>query len=146
VKGDECHWGFAGESPSSSSASDVDNLNNHSLGPSDKSTMTQMLGRAATASPHTMAGPAAAAMAAPSSHIIVPPRLHSSFTQFLKDATDMSNLLEAWQKASSVTAKAEVTCDQKDMLAVKRVGELGGFGDIETVVHLVRVAMDTIGH
>jgi hypothetical protein len=58
----------------------------------------------------------------------------------------MSNLLEAWQKASSVTAKAEVTCDQKDMLAVKRVGELGGFGDIETVVHLVRVAMDTIGH
>jgi hypothetical protein len=26
------------------------------------------------------------------------------------------------------------------------VGELGGFGDIETVVHLVRVAMDTIGH
>ncbi|CAK9201924.1 unnamed protein product [Sphagnum troendelagicum] len=135
-----------GESPSSSSASDVDNLNNHSLGPSDKSTMAQMLGRAATASPHTMAGPAAAAMAAPSSHIIVPPRLHSSFTRFLKDATDMSNLLEAWQKASIVTAKAEVTCDQKGMLAVKRVGELGGFGDIETVVHLVRVAMDTIGH
>ncbi len=90
MKGDECHWGFAGESPSSSSASDVDNFNNHSLGPSEKSTMAQMLGRAATASPHTMAGPAAAAMAAPSSHTIVPPRLHSSFTQFLKDVCSLS--------------------------------------------------------
>ncbi len=61
-------------------------------------------------------------------------------------ANDMSNLLEAWQKAASVTAKADATCDPKGMLAVKKVGELGGFADIETVVHSVRVAMDAIGH
>ncbi|CAM6061808.1 unnamed protein product [Sphagnum tenellum] len=129
----------SGESPSSSSASDVDNLNNHTLAPSDKGTMTQM-GRASTASPQKIPG-----VAAPTSHSI-PPRLRTNLIRFLKDANDMSNLLEAWQKAASVTAKADATCDPKGMLAVKKVGELGGFADIETVVHSVRVAMDAIGH
>jgi len=73
---------LAGESPSSSSASDVDNLNNHTLAPSDKGTMTQM-GRAGTASPQKIPG-----VAAPTSHSI-PPRLRTNLIRFLKDVCSL---------------------------------------------------------
>lgn len=78
------YLGFAGESPSSSSASDVDNLNNQSLVPSDKGTVTQV-GRIGMASPQTMPG-----AVAPSSHSMVPSHLRSSFIRVLKDVCSLS--------------------------------------------------------
>lgn len=61
-------------------------------------------------------------------------------------AIDMSALLDSWQKAAEATAKADASRDTEGMAAVKQVGELGGFGDIDGVVRLVRVAMEAIGH
>lgn len=58
----------------------------------------------------------------------------------------MSALLDSWVKASEATAKAEASEEKEGMAAVKQVGELGGFGDIDAVVRLMRVAMDAIGH
>jgi hypothetical protein len=77
---------------------------------------------------------------------VIPARLRPVPTRFLRDAIDMSALLDSWQKAAEATAKAEASRDTEGMAAVKQVGELGGFGDIDGVVRLVRVAMEAIGH
>lgn len=58
----------------------------------------------------------------------------------------MNVLLESLQRAAEATAKAETGKETQGMAAVKQVGELGGFGDIDGVVRLVRVALDAIGH
>lgn len=58
----------------------------------------------------------------------------------------MSLLLETWQKAAEATTKAEASEETQGMAAVKQVGELGGLGDIDGVVRLVKVALDAIGH
>lgn len=58
----------------------------------------------------------------------------------------MSLLLESWQKAADATTKAEASKETQGLAAVKHVGELGGLGDIDGVVRLVRVALDAIGH
>ena len=58
----------------------------------------------------------------------------------------MNVLLDSWQRAAEATAKAEASKETQGLTAVKQVGELGGFGDIDGVVRLVKVAMDAIGH
>ncbi|KAG0560531.1 hypothetical protein KC19_10G187700 [Ceratodon purpureus] len=128
------HMPSNGESPSSSSASDVDNLNkHHGIVPGNKAS----LGKAAIVSPQVPSG---------ASSLNIPARLRPVATRFLRDALDMNALLESWQKAADATAKAETSEVTEGMAAVKQVGELGGFGDIDGVVRLVNVALDAIGH
>lgn len=131
------HMPSNGESPSSSSASDVDNLNkHHGIVPGNKAS----LGKAATVSPQVPSG------ASGVTSLNIPARLRPVATRFLRDALDMNTLLESWQRAADATAKAEASKETQGMAAVKQVGELGGFGDIDGVVRLVRVALDAIGH
>lgn len=125
-----------GESPSSSSASDVDNLNkHHGLIPGSKASLS----KAAIVSPQVFSG-------ASGTSLNIPARLRPVTTRFLKDAQEMSLLLETWQKAAEATTKAEASEETQGMAAVKQVGELGGLGDIDGVVRLVKVALDAIGH
>uniref|UniRef100_A0A7I4B662 CW-type domain-containing protein n=1 Tax=Physcomitrium patens TaxID=3218 RepID=A0A7I4B662_PHYPA len=125
-----------GESPSSSSASDVDYLNkHHGLISGNKA----LLGKAAIVFPQVVSG-------ANGTSVSIPARLRPVATRFLKDAQDMSLLLESWQKAADATTKAEASKETQGLAAVKHVGELGGLGDIDGVVRLVRVALDAIGH
>lgn len=61
-------------------------------------------------------------------------------------ANDMTALLDSWKTAADATAKAEASKVTEGMANVKQVGVLGGLGDIDGVVRLVRVALDAIGH
>jgi hypothetical protein len=125
-----------GESPSSSSASDVDNLNkHHGLVPGNKVS----LGQAAIVSPQVASG-------ASGTSLNIPARLRPVASRFLRDALDMNLLLDSWKTAADATAKAEASKETEGMANVKQVGELGGLGDIDGVVRLVRVALDAIGH
>lgn len=66
-------------------------------------------------------------------------------------ASDVSASLDALSKAATATAAADLACagnpaKMEAMTAVKRVGEDGGFGDVDHIVRLVRLALEAIEH
>ncbi|KAH6816605.1 CW-type Zinc Finger [Perilla frutescens var. frutescens] len=116
-----------GESPSSS-ASDVDNLNN--LAMADKATLSKGSGSHA------------------GNHVIVP-RNRPNFVRLLDFTKDVNSAMEAAKKSQDTFAAAHVELrksQNKDaMVSVKRVIDFS-FQDVEELVRLVWLAFNTINH
>ncbi|KAJ7548313.1 hypothetical protein O6H91_07G006900 [Diphasiastrum complanatum] len=122
-----------GESPSSSSASDVDNLNNQAV-PHDKLQATN------TAKEVSSPSLQASAM----SGIPASARHHPNITRVLRDAAEMCAAVEAWMKADLAIAAAKVTySDASFGDIIKRVGEIG-FSDVAVLVRLVNSALEAL--
>ncbi|XP_068662583.1 cysteine-tryptophan domain-containing zinc finger protein 7-like [Aristolochia californica] len=118
-----------GESPSSS-ASDVDNLNNQAT--VDKTALAKSVN-----SPQ-IAG----------NHVIVA-RNRPNFVRLLNFAQDMNSAMEALRKSQNAFAVANANEDPQyrpeGISYVKRVLEFN-IHDVEGILRLVRVAMESIGH
>ncbi|KAG9443736.1 hypothetical protein H6P81_015076 [Aristolochia fimbriata] len=118
-----------GESPSSS-ASDVDNLNNQ-----------------ATADKAALAKPVNSPQIA-GNHVIVA-RNRPNFVRLLNFAQDMNSAMEALRRSQNAFAVANANEDPRygaeGMSSVKRVLEFN-IHDVEGILRLVRVAMESIGH
>ncbi|KAG6544370.1 hypothetical protein Mapa_014204 [Marchantia paleacea] len=129
-----------GESPSSSSASDVDNLNNHAA-LNEKLASNVSKGTALSPLPGTSLG----------NNEVLPSRLHTNYQRLLCNSSDVYRMLESWNKARVATAAYEAECAgddtrQEAILAIRRVGEIGLLDDMDALVKQVRVALDAIGH
>lgn len=121
-----------GDSPCLSIAPDLDNLNNLSIDrfPA-KGAASPCLG------------------AQTGGNLILPGRCRSIFNRILQYVGDTNAAVEALSKSSNAFAIAEAASHSsigvEGMVAVKRVMEFG-FHDVESMLSLVRIAMDAIGH
>ncbi|CAA7398444.1 unnamed protein product [Spirodela intermedia] len=118
----------SGESPSSS-ASDVDNLNNHNI--LDKATLTK--GRS---SPQSI-----------SNHVLTA-RTRTDFVRLLNFAQDVNYAMEASRKSHDAFTHASANPEESyygpdGITSVKRVLDFS-FHDVEGLLHLVRLSMDAI--
>ncbi|KAJ7290822.1 hypothetical protein O6H91_Y298000 [Diphasiastrum complanatum] len=121
-----------GESPSSS-ASDIDNLNNQTF-PDGKLQSTNTLKE--VASPSFQAS-AISSIPATAWH-------HPNVTRFLRDTGEICAAFEAWRKADLAYVAAKVKfSDISSGDAIKRVGEIG-FSDVEVLVQLVKSALKAL--
>ncbi|KAL0457379.1 UNVERIFIED_CONTAM: hypothetical protein Slati_1077100 [Sesamum latifolium] len=116
-----------GESPSSS-ASDVDNLNN--LAAADKATLSKGSGSHA------------------GNHVIVP-RNRPNFVRLLDFTKDVNSAMEAAKKSQHTFAAARVELEESEnkeaIVSVKRVIDFS-FQNVEELVRLVWLAFNTINH
>ncbi|KAK6130516.1 hypothetical protein DH2020_035744 [Rehmannia glutinosa] len=116
-----------GESPSSS-ASDVDNLNN--LVMTDKATLSKGCG--------SLAG----------NHVIVP-RNRLNFVRLLDFTKDVNSAMEAAKKSQDTFAAARVELEKSQnkeaIISVKKVIDLS-FQNVEELVRLVWLAFNTVNH
>lgn len=122
----------SGESPSSS-ASDVDNLNNHAL--MDRS----------SANPGKVAG----SPQVPADHVIAA-RHRALYARVLQYTRDSIAALEAFKRSENAFAVANASLDDASresagIPAVKRVMDFH-FNDIDMLLHLVKLAMDAMSH
>ncbi|XP_068658730.1 cysteine-tryptophan domain-containing zinc finger protein 7 [Aristolochia californica] len=118
-----------GESPSSS-ASDVDNLNNQAT--VDKAALAKSVNSPQIAGNHVIAA-----------------RNRPNFVRLLNFVLDMNSAMEALRKSQNAFAVANVNEDPRygpeGIPSVKRVLEFN-IHDVEGILRLVRVAMESIGH
>ncbi|GFP81947.1 hypothetical protein PHJA_000338000 [Phtheirospermum japonicum] len=118
-----------GESPSSS-ASDVDNLNN--LVMTDKATLSKGGGGGSHAGTHA-----------------VVPRNRLNFARLLDFTKDVNAAMEAAKKSQDSFAAARVELEQSQnkeaIVSVKRVIDFS-FQDVEELVRLVSLAFNTVNH
>ncbi|KAK4425823.1 hypothetical protein Salat_1776300 [Sesamum alatum] len=116
-----------GESPSSS-ASDVDNLNN--LAAADKATLSKGSGSHA------------------GNHVLVP-RNRPNFVRLLDFTKDVNSAMEAAKKSQDMFAAARVELEKSEnkeaIVSVKRVIDFS-FQNVEELVRLVWLAFNTINH
>lgn len=117
-----------GESPSSS-ASDVDNLNNQAT--LDKVALTKGVSASRTAG-----------------NLIVTPRNRFSMQRLLQYVNHMDNAIEALKKSRNALAAANVGAEMarygpEGILSVRRVLEFN-FHDVEGLLQLVRLALEAI--
>ncbi|KAL2612750.1 hypothetical protein R1flu_024442 [Riccia fluitans] len=129
-----------GESPSSSSASDLDNLNNHAA-LNEKLASNISKGVASSPLPGNSAGTVE----------VLPSRLHANYQRLLTNSTDVFRMLESLNRARAATAAYQAECAgdesrQESILAIRRVGEIGLLDDMEALVKQVRKALHAIGH
>lgn len=118
-----------GESPSSS-ASDVDNLNNHALMEKDPSI-----------NPVKGVG----SLQSSGNHVTVA-RSHQLINRILQHTSDVNSALEAFSKANSAFAAVKVSkYGAEEISALKRVIDFS-FHDIDELLHLVLLAMKAIDH
>ncbi|XP_057866424.2 cysteine-tryptophan domain-containing zinc finger protein 7 [Cryptomeria japonica] len=122
----------SGDSPSSS-ASDVDNLNNHAL--MDRS----------AANPGKVAG----SPQVPADHVIAA-RHRAVYARVLQYTRDTIAAVEAFKKSENAFSVANGSLDDAShesagISAVKRVMDFH-FNDIDTLLHLVKRAMDEMSH
>lgn len=118
-----------GESPSSS-ASDVDNLNNHALMEKDASI-----------------NPIKGVGSLPSSgnHVTVA-RSHQLINRILQHTSDVNSALEAFSKANSAFAAVrDAKYGAEEISALKKVIDFS-FHDVDGLLHLVLLAMKAIDH
>ncbi|XP_024517477.1 LOW QUALITY PROTEIN: uncharacterized protein LOC9651828 [Selaginella moellendorffii] len=120
-----------GESPSSSSASDLDNLNSQMLPPVDKTFSS------------TGKGPVSPLVQSTGT---VPPALQPTLARFVRNTADVFEAFDIWNKAESVLAAvvaAKVLTPDK-VAALEKVCSIG-FSDVEALVRLVNQALEALG-